>query len=170
MHEMGIASSVLETVHRELHRPGANRPERAAKVGLRIGEMAGVDSESLADFCFEALTKGTEFESLELEIERTDADDLAIAFIELDEAVRHNAASSREGSRMNRITVEQKVLSENDEVAARLRPSDDGRGHSGAELHRFTGRGQDHAARRDAEAPAGPHASRGAHRRHPDRK
>ena len=87
MHEMGIASSVLETVHRELHCPGVNRAERAVTVGLRIGELAGVDSESLR-FCFEALTKGTEFESLELEIERTDNDDLSIAFIELDDAFK----------------------------------------------------------------------------------
>jgi hydrogenase nickel incorporation protein HypA/HybF len=81
MHEMGIVSSVLETVQRELRKHAASR---AIKVGLRIGEFAGVDSESLR-FCFEALTKRTEFEGLALEIERTGADDLAIAFIELDD-------------------------------------------------------------------------------------
>jgi Hydrogenase/urease nickel incorporation, metallochaperone, hypA len=71
MHEMGIASAVLEAVHKELHLyPGY----RAAKVGLRIGEHAGVDTESLR-FCFEALVKGTELEPLELEIEWCSAQD-----------------------------------------------------------------------------------------------
>ena len=50
---MGIASSVLEAVDKELQLyPG----HRAAKVGLRIGEFAGVDTESLR-FCFEAIVK-----------------------------------------------------------------------------------------------------------------
>jgi Zn finger protein HypA/HybF involved in hydrogenase expression len=87
MHEMGIASSVLEAVHEELHRhPG----HRAAKVGLRIGEYAGVDGESLK-FCFEALTKGTEFEPIELAIEWCRAEDgrrgdeLEFAYMELDD-------------------------------------------------------------------------------------
>jgi len=87
MHEMGIASSVLEAVHKALHLyPG----HRAAKVGLRIGEHAGVDTESLR-FCFEALVKGTEWEPLELDIEWCSAqdgrrgDELDLAYLELDE-------------------------------------------------------------------------------------
>ena len=88
MHEMGIASSILDAVHRELHLyPGS----RAAKVGVRIGEFAGVDRESLA-FCFEALVKGSEFEPLELAIEwcpeggtRT-GEELELAYLELDDA------------------------------------------------------------------------------------
>jgi Zn finger protein HypA/HybF involved in hydrogenase expression len=48
MHKMGIAYSVLTAVDQELQRyPG----RRAAKVGVRIGEFAGVDAESLR-FCF----------------------------------------------------------------------------------------------------------------------
>ena len=68
---MSIASSALEAVHKELHvHPG----NRAAKVGLRIGEYAGVDTASLR-FCFEELVKGTEWEPLELEIEWCSAQD-----------------------------------------------------------------------------------------------
>jgi len=87
MHEMGVASSVLEAVHKELHLYSGTR---AAKVGLRIGEFAGVDPESLR-FCFEALVKGTEWEPLELEIEWCSAqdgrrgDELELAYLELDE-------------------------------------------------------------------------------------
>ena len=88
MHEMGIASSVLDAVQQELHRyPGG----RAAKIGLRIGEYAGVDRESL-QFCFEALVKGTELEPLELEIEWCSVEDghcgdeLAMAYLELETA------------------------------------------------------------------------------------
>ncbi len=82
MHEMGIASSVLEAVHEESHRhPG----HRATKVGLRIGEYAGVDQESLR-FCFEVLAKEVSQGPLGLEIDyRPATDDLAIAFIELEE-------------------------------------------------------------------------------------
>jgi hydrogenase nickel incorporation protein HypA/HybF len=87
MHEMGIASSVLDAVHEELHRYPRHR---AAKVGLRIGEYAGFDGESLK-FCFEALVKGTELEPLELEIEWCCAkdgrrgDELEFAHLELED-------------------------------------------------------------------------------------
>ena len=56
MHEMGIATSVLDAARKEaeLH-PGA----KVLKVGLRIGEWSGVDPESLR-FCFEALVTGCE--------------------------------------------------------------------------------------------------------------
>lgn len=65
MHEMGIANSVLEAVRTEAGRRPDTRP---VKVGLRIGEMAAIDQESLR-FCFEALTKGTDLDGLQLEIE-----------------------------------------------------------------------------------------------------
>lgn len=82
MHEMGIASSVLEAVDQEAHRnPGC----RATKVGLRIGEYAAVDQDSLR-FAFEVLAKEMNETPLELEIDyRTGSDDLAIAFIEFDD-------------------------------------------------------------------------------------
>jgi len=82
MHEMGIANSILESVHKELHLyPG----QRATKVGVRIGEFAGVDTESLR-FCFEALVKGNELEPLDLQIEwRENSDELDLAYLELDD-------------------------------------------------------------------------------------
>lgn len=88
MHEMGIAASIIESVHKELHRYPQHR---ATRVGLRIGEFAGVDRESLK-FCFEAQVKGTEFEPLDLEIEwcRVEdgrrGDELDLAYVELDDA------------------------------------------------------------------------------------
>jgi hydrogenase nickel incorporation protein HypA/HybF len=65
MHEMGIASSILEGVAKELRRhPGS----RATKIGVKIGELAGVDPDALS-FAFEALTLDTEFVGLKLEVE-----------------------------------------------------------------------------------------------------
>jgi len=65
MHELSIANSVLEAVRAEIQRrPGA----RLLKVGLRVGELAGVDPEALS-FGFQALVQGTEFEPATLEIE-----------------------------------------------------------------------------------------------------
>ena len=55
---MGIANSIIEAASKEarLH-PG----HRAAKVGVVIGEYAGVDTESLR-FCFETLANGLELD------------------------------------------------------------------------------------------------------------
>lgn len=67
MHELGIANSVLEAVRAEAQQhPGA----RVLRVGVRVGELAGVDPDAL-NFCFESLVKGTEFELLALVIEST---------------------------------------------------------------------------------------------------
>ena len=63
MHEVGIANSILEAVRTEA---APHAPARATKVGVKIGEMAGIDANSLA-FCFEALVKGSDLEPLELE-------------------------------------------------------------------------------------------------------
>jgi hydrogenase nickel incorporation protein HypA/HybF len=65
MHEMGIASSVLDAVRAETCRfPNGH----VYKVGLRIGALAGVDPDAVS-FCFEALVGGSGLEPLVLEIE-----------------------------------------------------------------------------------------------------
>ena len=65
MHELGIAASILECVQKEAdRRPGA----RITKVGVKIGELAGVDRDAL-QFGFEVLVKDTEWEPLALELE-----------------------------------------------------------------------------------------------------
>ena len=62
---MGIANSVLEAVRTEMARHPGTYP---CKVGVRIGKMAAIDQEALR-FCFEAITRETDLESLELGIE-----------------------------------------------------------------------------------------------------
>jgi len=65
MHEIGIASSILEAVEAEARR----RPEAAfLAVGVRIGELSNVDRGAL-DFAFSALTRDTPLANLRLEIE-----------------------------------------------------------------------------------------------------
>jgi len=81
MHEVGIAAGILDAVRTET---AARKPARAIKVGVRIGEMAGIDPDSLA-FCFEALVKGSDLEPLELAIEPGKADELEFAYLELEE-------------------------------------------------------------------------------------
>ena len=80
MHEVTVAAGILDAVRAEV---AAQKPARAIKVGVRIGQMAGIDPESLA-FCFEALVKGTDVEPLELEIERCSADELEFCYLELE--------------------------------------------------------------------------------------
>jgi len=84
MHEMGIANSVLEAVQKELEGyPG----EKASRVGIRIGQHAAVDPDSLR-FCFEAVVKSWHLQPLTLEIEwRPQGAELEIAYLELEEAV-----------------------------------------------------------------------------------
>lgn len=81
MHEMGIANSILEAADREAARyPGY----RAARIGIVIGEYAGVDTESLR-FCFEALTKDR-LASPELAIDwQIGGDDLRFAYMEMED-------------------------------------------------------------------------------------
>ena len=82
MHEMGIASSILEAVRKEqLLYPGY----RATKVGVRIGEVAGVDGESLR-FCFDAIVKDSPLAPLELGIEARGGDELDLGWVEFDDA------------------------------------------------------------------------------------
>ncbi len=65
MHELGIASSILESVQKEaLRHPGA----RITKVGVKIGELSGVDVDAL-QFGFECIVRETEWEGLALAVE-----------------------------------------------------------------------------------------------------
>jgi len=65
MHELGIANSILDGVAKEIERRPGSRP---TKVGVRIGELAGVDPDALR-FAFEALTAETDLAQLQLDIE-----------------------------------------------------------------------------------------------------
>ena len=65
MHEMSIANSILEAVRKE---SAARGGVHVNKVGVRVGELAAIDPESLR-FCFEAIVQGSDLEPLALEIE-----------------------------------------------------------------------------------------------------
>ncbi len=81
MHELSIASSIIDAVRTELRmRPGY----RAITVGVRIGALAGVDDESLR-FGFDALIRDTDLEPLGLNVDKTAGEDLDIAWIEMEE-------------------------------------------------------------------------------------
>jgi len=62
---MSIAASVLDTVRAESDLHGGARVTRA---GLRIGELSGVEVESLR-FCLEVLVSDTDMASIGFEIE-----------------------------------------------------------------------------------------------------
>jgi len=65
MHELAIATSILNCVQAE----AARMPKaRITKVGVKIGELAGVDRDAL-QFGFEVLVKDTEWQALALELE-----------------------------------------------------------------------------------------------------
>lgn len=65
MHELSIAAAILDRVAAEAARyAGA----RFTKVGVRVGEVSGVDPDALS-FGFEALTRESPWERLALEIE-----------------------------------------------------------------------------------------------------
>jgi hydrogenase nickel incorporation protein HypA/HybF len=63
--QLGIASSILECVQKEAERhPGVH----ISKVGVKIGELAGVDVDAL-QFGFECIVKDSALEPLALEVE-----------------------------------------------------------------------------------------------------
>lgn len=64
MHEMSIAASMLEAVRAESARHNAH----VLAVGVKIGELSGLDSESLR-FCFDALVRDSDLAPLSLHIE-----------------------------------------------------------------------------------------------------
>jgi hydrogenase nickel incorporation protein HypA/HybF len=65
LHELSIAAAILDRVSAEAAR---HTGARLTKVGVRVGELSGVDPEALS-FGFQALTLQSEWERLALEIE-----------------------------------------------------------------------------------------------------
>lgn len=65
MHELSIASAIVDRARAACEQNGG---ARVSKVGLRIGEIAGVEVDALR-FGFEALCKGTPMERTVLEVE-----------------------------------------------------------------------------------------------------
>jgi hydrogenase nickel incorporation protein HypA/HybF len=66
MHEVGIASSILEACHEETaRRPGA----KLMGIRVRVGVLSGVDVDAL-QFAFECITAETEDEKVVLTAER----------------------------------------------------------------------------------------------------
>lgn len=66
MHELAIAQEILDRAQAVSERSGGGR---VLKIGLRIGEISGVEPDALA-FGIEALSKDTPMAGLALEIER----------------------------------------------------------------------------------------------------
>ena len=65
MYEMGIASSLLDTVKSKASEFPQARPSR---MGVRVGEWSGVDVEALR-YCLEALKSTSDMEGLRVEID-----------------------------------------------------------------------------------------------------
>jgi len=62
---MSIAAAVLETLRAEAANHGG---ARVARAGLRIGELSGVEPESLR-FCLETLVSGSDLDPLAFDFE-----------------------------------------------------------------------------------------------------
>ena len=65
MHELSIASSILERAQKASEQNGN---ARIVKVGLRIGEISGVETDALT-FGIEALSKDTPLQGVIVEVE-----------------------------------------------------------------------------------------------------
>jgi len=65
MHELGIATGILDIVRQYVPEESASRVRR---VHVRVGELAGVVPEAL-EFCFSAAVDGTPYRSAVLAIE-----------------------------------------------------------------------------------------------------
>jgi len=65
MHELGIATRVVEIVRKAAK---DNSAGRVATVTVEVGRLSGVDRGSL-EFCFGAITKDTELEGARLVVE-----------------------------------------------------------------------------------------------------
>ena len=70
MHEFSIACSIVDNV---LAFCRAQSPAQVLTVRVAIGELACVEADQLS-FCYQSITKNTEIENSELEIEHVNAE------------------------------------------------------------------------------------------------
>jgi hydrogenase nickel incorporation protein HypA/HybF len=68
MHEVSVMRNLLDIVEAAAEREGTDRID---VIHLRIGEMTGINFESL-EFAFEILSKGTRAEGAKLEYDKVD--------------------------------------------------------------------------------------------------
>jgi hydrogenase nickel incorporation protein HypA/HybF len=64
MHELGVATQIADLVTRVMHE---NSADRAGEITVEVGALSCIDPESL-EFCFQAITKGTQLEDAHLKI------------------------------------------------------------------------------------------------------
>jgi hydrogenase nickel incorporation protein HypA/HybF len=66
LHELSLAQSIVEIVQNTARDNGG---ARVVAIGLRIGDLSGVVTDSLT-FCFSAITAGTPLEGVSLHIDQ----------------------------------------------------------------------------------------------------
>lgn len=81
MHELGLASSILDIVRQYVP---AERGPGLGRVHVRIGERAGVLTESLA-FCFGAIVQGTPYAGATLHVTTGSDRELVVSELEVAE-------------------------------------------------------------------------------------
>jgi len=102
MQVMGIASSILEAASLEARQFPGYRP---ARIGIAIGESAGVDAESL-QLCFEMLTKEPEPSPIDLDISWCPGGELTLAYVEKAIGERPLSANNRFATLDELVTIE----------------------------------------------------------------
>ncbi len=69
VHELSIAQSIVDSVTEQASAHGGRR---VLRIGVRIGDISGVNADALA-FCFDLATKDTGLEGASLDVERIPA-------------------------------------------------------------------------------------------------
>ncbi|HKW02515.1 MAG TPA: hydrogenase maturation nickel metallochaperone HypA [Vicinamibacterales bacterium] len=81
MHELSLANSIFDIVRQYVP---VDRAPLVRSVRVRVGELAGVEPDSLA-WCFSAVTSETPYDRASLAIDRVAGQELQVADIELEE-------------------------------------------------------------------------------------
>lgn len=81
MHELGLANGIFDLVRQYVAEAQA---PRITRVHVRIGEYAGVLSESLS-FCFGAIVQGTPYDRATLDITRGQGREMVVSELELED-------------------------------------------------------------------------------------
>jgi Zn finger protein HypA/HybF involved in hydrogenase expression len=80
MHEMSLALEVARLIEREL----AAHPGRLLRIGVEVGDDAGVEPDNLA-FCLEAVLAPPPFRGAEAVLTRVRGDALRLDYLEVDD-------------------------------------------------------------------------------------